>query len=87
LASLLADRDGDICAIAVPLKTAHKLKLKSSNSKERLRRGSVSQERFKSAQQRVRDVCLQDTIDCRWLKRISGDVVMINPMGRITTRR
>src|ERR1022692_433609 len=27
-------------------------------------------------------VCLQDTIDCRWLKRISGDVVMINPRRR-----
>src|ERR1035438_2722189 len=44
LASLLADRDGDICAAAVPLKTAHKLKLKSSNSGERLRRSEERQE-------------------------------------------
>src|ERR1019366_7884955 len=66
LASLLADRDGDICAAVVPLKTAHKLKLKSSNSGERLRPGSVSRERV--VQQRVRDVCLQDTIDSWGLK-------------------
>jgi hypothetical protein len=69
----------------VPLKTAHKLKLKTNNSKGRRLLSSVHQERF--VQQRVGDVCLQDTIDCRWLKRISGDVVMINPMGGITTRR
>src|ERR1019366_4001288 len=91
LASLLADRDGDICAAALPLKTAHKLKLKlnlkTSNSRGRFVPSGAGRERFRFAQQCVRDCCLQDTMDCRWLNRISGDAVIINPVGRITTRR
>ena len=89
LASLLADREPDICAAAVSPKAAHKLKLKlkTSNSKGRLLPSSVGQEGVRFAQQRVRDCCLPGTIDCRWLSRISGDVVIINPMGLITTRR
>jgi hypothetical protein len=89
LASLLADRDGVICAAALPLKTAHKLKLKlnlkTSNSRDRFVPSSVGQERFRFAQQCVGDCCLQDTIDCRWFNRISGDAVIINPVGRIAT--
>jgi hypothetical protein len=91
LASLLADRDGDICAAALPLKMVHKVKLKvklkTNNSKDRLLPSSVGQERLRFAQQCVGDCCLQDTIDCRWFSRISGDAVIINPVGRITTRR
>jgi hypothetical protein len=85
----LADREGVICAAALPLKTAHKLKLKlnlkKSHSRDRRLPSSVGQERFRFAQQCVGDRCLQDTIDCRWLNRISGDAVIINPVGRIAT--
>src|ERR1019366_1129115 len=89
LASLLAECDGDICAAALPLNPAHKLnhKGKTSHSRDRFVPSSVGQERFRFAQQCVGDCCLQDTIDCRWLNRISGDAVLINPVGRITTRR
>src|ERR1017187_1563335 len=90
LASLVAECDADICAIAVPLKTAHqiklkaklKLKLKTSHSRDRRLPSSAGRQRLRLAQQQVVDCCLQDTIDCRWLNCISGDAVIINPRGR-----
>src|ERR1019366_123403 len=86
LASLLAECDGDICAAAVPLKTAHqiklKLKLKTSHSRDRRLPRSAGRQRLRLAQQQVGDCCLQDTIDCRWLNCISGDAVIINPRGQ-----
>src|ERR1017187_7911909 len=88
LASLVAECDADICAIAVPLKTAHqiklkvKLQLKTSHSRDRRLPSSAGRQRLRLAQQQVGDCCLQDTIDCRWLNCISGDAVIINPRGR-----
>jgi hypothetical protein len=88
LASLVAECDTDICAIAVPLKTAHqhklkvKLQLKTSHSWDRRLPSSAGRQRLRLAQQQVGDCCLQDTIDCRWLNCISGDGVIINPRGR-----
>ncbi|HZL67596.1 MAG TPA: hypothetical protein VFC29_09725 [Candidatus Limnocylindrales bacterium] len=83
-ASLLLDRDGDICDTAVPLKTTPKLK--TSSRDDRLPQIGGSQGRFMFAMPCVTDCRLQDTMDCRLFNRISDDAVIINPAALIMTR-
>ncbi len=83
LASLLPDRDAGICATAVVLKTTQKLK--TNNCRAGLLPGSLGHHSFGFEQVRIGDCGLRGTIDCRLLRRIWCDVVIINPAGHITT--